>query len=175
MWTQLSPFRLNDWASPVCVVLLCRAAWSLSDLLPVFNLDVFAAFLPVLVQWLQLPGRDVLQPAGVWRCCRVELGCALTGGSSVSGAFHGQLNVCCFNETVSNFGNSQGNLFTYCMRFLLFRNFSTFLLSPFLFSWWRVLFCSPQIRGCFCLNCRIKLVRTVLSGGFCARRILAFI
>lgn len=133
MWTQLSPFRLNDWASPVCVVLLCRAAWSLSDLLPVFNLDVFAAFLPVLVQWLQLPGRDVLQPAGLWRCCQVELGCALTGGSSVSGAFHGQLNVCCFNETVSNFGNSRGIFLLVAWDFCCLETFLHFffLLSYF--------------------------------------------
>lgn len=60
--TQLSPFSLNGWASPVWIVLVCRAAWGLPDLLPDFNLDVFAAFLPVLVQELQLP--DVLQPGG---------------------------------------------------------------------------------------------------------------
>lgn len=64
MWTQLSLFSLGGWVSLVWVVLLCRAVWGLPDLLPGFNLGVFAALPPVPVQWLQLSGQDVLQPGG---------------------------------------------------------------------------------------------------------------
>lgn len=185
MRTQLSPFSLIGGANPVWVVLLCRGAWGLSDLRSFF---LFGMYLQLsfqlarevrcsLLAWSHLPGRDgrghgTAAECAAWRCDDKGLKCEWRFRCRIKRLTIAWKKLCQVLGAVS--GIWLGVAWSFCCN-EIFKNVSMFLLPPSFPSWWCVLFYSPQIRGCFCLNYRIKLVRTVLSGGFCARDSLTFI